>query len=380
MSGRSFDIIVIGAGIAGASIAALLAQSRRVLVLERESQPGYHSTGRSAALYSRIYGPDAVRALTRASGAFLHAAPPGFSEAPLLRRRGSMFVAGSDQITALETFADLPDVKLATRRLSAREAREICPILRPGAVAAALLEPESADVDVHALHQGCLRQLRGAGGQVLTDCAVDAIERSAAGWSISSRADTFTAPVIVNAAGAWADEFAHLARVRPAGLQPKRRTALLVDAPADVPIGSWPLVIDIDERFYFKPDAGLLLLSPADQTPTAPCDAQPDDLDCAIAIDRVQSIADLPVRRIRHKWAGLRTFAPDGIPIVGYDPEAAGFFWLAGQGGYGIQSAPALAAFAAALVLGRPVPAAIAAEGVHPDDLSPARLRSRSKM
>ncbi|MGH6993782.1 MAG: NAD(P)/FAD-dependent oxidoreductase, partial [Caulobacteraceae bacterium] len=338
-----FDFIVIGAGIAGSSLAAHLAKSHRLLVVEREGQPGYHATGRSAALFSLTYGAEPVRALSRATRDFLFDPPADFAEVPLVRRRGALHVATRDQTQRLDAFAGAADVGPVARRLGAREARELCPILRPEMVAGAVFEPDAADIEVNALHQGYLRLLRSRGGRLLTDFSVQSIDRKSDGWEVRSGEMRFSAPIIIDAAGAWADEVAALAGVEPLGLAPLRRTAILVEPPQGARIETWPMVIDIDEQFYFKPDAGQLLLSPADETPSDPCDAQPEEWDIALAIDRVQAMTTLQVRRVVSKWAGLRTFAPDRVPVAGYDPDASGFFWLAGQGGYGLQTSDGLA-------------------------------------
>jgi D-arginine dehydrogenase len=376
VSPSEFDIIVIGAGIAGASVAAALAAEQRVLVLERESQPGYHSTGRSAALFSEIYGAEPVRALSRASREFLFSPSKSFVETPLVRRMGALHIASAEQLDDLEAFARLPDIAPATHRASAAETLALCPILRPDCIAGGVYEPEAADVDVHGLHQGFLRQLRARGGRIMTDRPVEAVDYVQGRWLVRAAGESFSAPVLVNAAGAWADAIAELAGVATIGLQPMRRTALLVDPPADVVIDRWPMVIDVHEQFYFKPDAGQLLLSPADETPLGPCDVQPEEWDVAVAVERVEQVTSLEVRRIKHKWAGLRSFVADRTPVAGYDPDAPGFFWLAGQGGYGIQTAPALSRLAAELVLGRAVPAELAAFGVDARDLAPERLRA----
>ncbi|HWE44877.1 MAG TPA: FAD-binding oxidoreductase [Caulobacteraceae bacterium] len=379
MSANAYDIVVIGAGMAGASAAAHLALNRRVLVLEREGQPGYHSTGRSAALFSAIYGSEPVRALSRASHDFFYAPPPAFAPAPLVRPRAAMHIATAEQAERLAAFGALPDVAPVSRIITRDEALKLCPILRPEQLHSAVVELEAADVDVHGLHQGYLRQLREREGVLLTDRTVEGLGHEGGRWRITSNGEEFFAPVVVNAAGAWADVIAGLAGVAPIGLQPMRRTAILVEPPAGAEIDDWPMVIDADEQFYFKPDAGLLLLSPADETPMAPCDVQPDEWDVAVAVDRVETATTLKITRVKHRWAGLRSFVADRTPVAGYDPDAPGFFWLAGQGGYGIQTAPALSRAAAALVLDQTIPATIAAHGVNAADLSPARLRQTAQ-
>lgn len=368
-----YDVLVVGAGIAGASLAALLAPQCRVAVLERESQPGYHATGRSAALFSTIYGNAAVRALSRASRDFLYAPPAGFADTPLVQPRGTLYIARADQLQALQVYAALPDVAAAVRAIDAAQAQQLSPLLRPGYVQAALLEAAAVDIDVHALHQGYLRQLRQAGGVLQLDCGITALRRGREGWIVSAGGREFRAGVVVNAAGAWADGLAALAGTAPAGVQPLRRTAVLVEAPAQIDGAAAPLTIDIDEQFYFKPDAGRVLLSPADETPSAPCDAVSEDWDVAVAVDRVEQATQLDVRRVVRSWAGLRSFAPDRTPVVGFDRMASGFFWLAGQGGYGLQTAPALAALAAAQILAQPLPEALRAAGVDAAALDPQR-------
>ncbi len=373
-SPESFDIVIIGAGIAGASLAGELENPSRVLLIERESQPGYHTTGRSAALFSETYGPPAIRALSRASADFYDNPPAGSAAAPLLTPRGVLMVARADQLEMLEqTLAD-PTTKGRLRRVDADVARAMVPILRPDYAVAGLYEESARDIDVHGLHQGYLRRFKAAGGRVVTDCEVRAIERQGAGWRVVTGRGDFSADVVVNAAGAWADEIGRLAGARPIGLMPRRRTAMMIEPPQGIDPSPWPMLVDMAEEFYIKPDAGRLLASPADETPSAPCDAQPEELDVAICIDRVMTACTLDVRRVDTKWAGLRSFVADRTPVVGFDDTVEGFFWLAGQGGYGIQTAPALGRLAAALVRGGPVPADIADEGAAAADLSPARL------
>ncbi len=368
------DVLVIGAGIAGASVAAELAPRRRVAVLEMEDQPGYHTTGRSAAVFAECYGNRVVRALTRASRRFLEQTPPG-AEVPLLSPRGWLSIARADQLARLGDFQrEILSHGGTLRPLSGPEACALVPILRPGHVAAALLDPSAMDIDVHALHQLYLARLRQAGGQVVTGARALRFGRAGGDWRVHTALGDFAAPVIVDAAGAWADEVGRLAGAAAIGLVPMRRTALIIDPPRGARIAGWPLVADVDESFYFKPEGRTLLASPADETPSEPCDARPEDLDVAIAVDRIGAACDLEVSHVRRKWAGLRSFVADRSPVAGFDLRAPGFFWLAGQGGYGIQTAPALSRLAAALALGEPVPADIAAEGVSAAQLAPDRL------
>lgn len=370
------DFLVIGAGIAGASVAYELAASARVIVLERESQSGYHSTSRSAALFSEIYGNETVRGLSRASRAFFLEPPPEFSEVSLLSPRGSLYIASNEERARLESFRNEPEVASKTRELSMQAALELVPVLRPEFAAHCLLEPDAQDVEVALLHQAFLKGLRRRGGAVVQDCAINALEYSNGLWSARTADATFSAPVLINAAGAWADEVARLAGVRPIGLEPKRRTALLFKPDPGLRVDAWPMVHNIEETFYFKPDAGKLLLSPADETPSAPCDAQPDEMDLAIAVDRVEQATTLSIKHVTHSWAGLRSFAADRSPVAGFDADSEGFFWLAGQGGFGIQTSPALSRTAAALASRQPIPGDVAAQGVEVGALSPLRLRS----
>lgn len=372
-TGEHVDYVVTGAGIAGASVAAELAANGSVLLIERENQPGYHTTGRSAALFSQVYGPDQIRALSRASSRFYQNPPPGFTEHQLVHRRPVALMGRSDQADTVhaefEQVRGRGDVSLIT----GNQLREMMPLLREGYAACALLENDAADIEVHALHQGYLRQLRERGGQLRTTSEVLGLSNANGRWSIETNQGRLYASTVINAAGAWADEIAGLAGTSRVGLVPKRRTALIVDAPEGHADNQWPMVVDIDEQFYLKPDAGKLLLSPADETPSPPCDAQPEEIDIAICIDRVQQAFDLDVRHIGNRWAGLRSFVADGVPVVGYAEDVPGFFWLAGQGGYGIQTAPAMARVAAALIKDDQIPDDIAEEGVDIARLSPLR-------
>ena len=372
--GNSFDFIVIGGGMAGAAAAAHLSRRGRVALLERETQAGYHSTGRSAALFSTIYGNATVRALTRASQAFLFESPAWFTPTPLVRPRSTLFFATPGQLAMLAAFRDDADIAADTRLLDVAEAGALVPVFKPGFLGGAMLEPGSADIDVDALHQGYLRQAKAAGAIVVLEAEVTRLERRGGRWEVDTRDARYDAPVVVNAAGAWADEVARLAGARPVGLRPLRRTAMLVDAPHGLACAGWPAAISIDESFYFKPDAGRLLLSPADEEPSPPCDAQPEDLEVAIAVDRFENATGARVAKVWHRWAGLRVFSADRTPVVGFDPQVEGFFWLAGQGGYGIQSAEGLGRLAAALACGDAVPADLLAAGVVAEHLARSRF------
>jgi D-arginine dehydrogenase len=368
------DFLVIGGGIAGASAAHELAAFGRVIVLERESQPGYHTTGRSAALFTETYGNSTMRALTRASKVFLQSPPAGFAKAPLLTARGTLLAARADQREALErTFAECSALVANLALWTGAQVRERVPVFAPEQIDGGLWEPDAMDIDVHALHQGWLRGLRSRGSELVCDAEVVALDRQNGQWEVRTRAQRYAAPSVINAAGAWADEIGRLAGATRIGLVPKRRTAITFDPPQGLSIERWPAVIDVDEQWYFKPDAGRILASPADETPSPPCDAQPDEYDIAVLVERITTATLLAIPRIRAKWAGLRSFVADKTVVAGYDPRCPGFFWLAGQGGYGIQTAPALGRVAAALVRGEPLPADVQALGVSAGDLAVER-------
>lgn len=357
MEQRAFDALVIGAGIAGATAAAHLSAARRVALLEAEDSAGYHATGRSAAIWIRNYGSADARILTAASRAFFESPPPGFAGAPLTRPRAVVHLAPPDQVEQLRAMlAEAEDM----REIAPAEARAMVPALRPGYAAMAAIESDCFDIDVAALHQGFLRQARAGGGTLALRSRAGRIWRQAGAWRAeTSSGAVFSAPVIVNAAGAWGDEVARIAGLDPIGLQPKRRTACIVDAGAQ-DCADWPLLGDAGHGWYARPEAQRkLMVSPADEADSAPCDAQPDEFDVAVAIDRMQQALDIPVARIEHRWAGLRSFTPDRGLAIGQGTEP-GFFWMVGQGGYGMQTAPAAGALLAALVDGRD-PGALAA-------------------
>jgi D-arginine dehydrogenase len=369
------DIIVIGAGIAGASMAAELAQDVRVLLLEMERQPGYHATGRSAAMYAPAYGPAPIRALTRASGGFFRAPCDGFIDGELLSPRDTLFIATPTQEEALEALRAELAGDAAPILLNAQELIDAQPLLRAGYASRGLLDRSASEIDVDALHQGYLRRLRVAGGELFCHAEVTGLQRENDLWHVTTRAGAHSAPVVVNAAGAWAELVGEMAGAERIGLVPKRRTVLTVEAPEGVALTEMPLTVCAEESFYLKPDAGRLLISPANEDPENPCDVQPDELDIAFCIDRIERAFSLNVTRVESKWAGLRSFVADKCPVVGFSDKAPGFFWLAGQGGYGIQTAPALSRLAAALVLADTVPEDILAKGVSLAGLAPGRLQ-----
>ena len=373
---QEYDFVIIGAGIAGVSVAYHLGPHARVLILERENVAAYHTTGRSAALHSETYGSAEIRAITVASGRFYRNPPAGFADHPVLTPRGALIVGRADQSAALDkAHADYAALVPSVRRIDRTEALKLQPLLRPEAVrGGGVLEPEADDMDVAAIHGGFMRGARAAGCALRLSAELTALERQAGRWSIKLRdGEIVSATNVVNAAGAWADVVGGLAGARTIGLVPKRRTAFTFDAPAGLDIAALPMTIDFDESFYFKPEVGQFLASPADETPSPPCDAQPEEMDIAIAVDRIESATTLSIRRIKNRWAGLRSFVADKNLVVGYDPLAQGFFWLAGQGGYGIQTAAAAGRLAAALALEQTMPEDIAALGVAETALSPIR-------
>lgn len=370
------DVAVIGAGIAGASMAWRLSGSRSVLLLEREDQPGYHTTGRSAAMFMESYGPPAVRALTRASRAFYESPPTGFCAQPLLRPRGALYVARpGDEVVMAREYETLAPACPGLLRLDAAEVMARVPCLRPERVVSGMLDSGAMDIDVNALHQACLSGLRRAGGTLRCRAEVRAAHHDGQAWTIEfERGDPIRAVQVVNAAGAWADVVGALFGAQTIGLVPHRRSAFTFTPPAGVDCSAWPVTSGIDEEWYFKPESGVLLGSPANADPMTPHDVAPDELDIAIGIDRIQQATTLEIRRPIRTWAGLRSFVPDGELVIGWDRRARDFFWLAGQGGYGIQTAPGASALAASVLLGHRMPEGFASLGVTEAAVSPARL------
>ena len=374
---QEYDFVIVGAGIAGVSVAYHLSPHARVLIIERESVAAYHTTGRSAALHSETYGSAEIRAITVASGRFYRKPPVGFADHAVLTPRGALTVGRADQAAAMDRAqVDYAALVPSVRRVDQAEALKLQPLLRPEAVeGGGVLEPEADDMDVAGIHGGFLRGARAAGCTLRLNAELVALERKAGRWSIRLRdGESVSAANVINASGAWADVVGGLAGAKTIGLVPKRRTAFTFDAPPGVDIAALPMTIDFDESFYFKPEVGQFLASPADETPSPPTDAQPEEMDIAIAIDRIETATTISIRRIKNKWAGLRSFVADKNLVVGYDPAAKGFFWLAGQGGYGIQTGAAAGRLAAALALGRGMPEDIVALGATEAALSPTRL------
>lgn len=362
---QTYDVAVIGAGIAGASLAAELAPHARVLLAEAEDTPGYHTTGRSAAFYHEFYGGPEVAPLTVASGSWL-------CERGVLSPRGALYIGRAEDAEVIERFvARFAGSGAPIERVGRAELLRRIPGLR-SEWTLALAEPACADIDVAGLHQHYLASARKAGAELRTSTRLEAAEREGEGWRLGfARAGEARARTLVNAAGAWADEIARLAGARPLGIEPFRRTiAQLRTEPR--PPKDLPLVLDINSQFYFKPEHGKVWLSPEEETPSPPCDAAPEEIDVAIAIDRFERVVDWRVVAVERKWAGLRSFAPDRLPVYGFDPSRAGFFWFAGQGGFGIQTAPAAARLGAQQLLGLPADAMTA--GIDPAAYAPARF------
>jgi len=343
------DVIVIGGGIAGIGAAAHLGTDAKVVVLETEDAPGRHSTGRSAAIFIRNYGNATLRALNAASEPVL-ASGGDFADEGFLSPRGELMIATGDELDALDAYLagadDMP-------RITPREAVEMVPILREDAIAAAAIERHARDIDVDRLLQSFLRSARHAGTAFHPKAPAQSIAREGATWRVTAGGETFEAPVVINAAGAWADKVAEMAGVARVGLQPMRRSAAILPAPEGHDVARWPAVVSASESWYAKPEAGKLMVSPADEDPVDPHDAWPDDMVMAEGLHRYETATTVPVTRVERTWAGLRNFVPDRTPVVGFAPDATGFFWLAGQGGYGIQTSPALSRLAADLCLSR---------------------------
>ncbi len=350
----NYDFAVVGAGVAGLSVAAALSEQASVVLIERESQPAYHSSGRSAAVYIEGYESHVVAGLTRASRDFFFQQPGKFSEHPLLHPLGGLTVGGADQLAAFDDhLATWQPGNPELHEISVSEAVEKLPVLNPDWIKRVSFDPSMQGIDVHELLSGFRRQFIQRGGKLVLGQAVTGLNRTDSGWLLNTSALTtdqsseqdISARWVVNAAGSWCEELAALAGLAPVGLTPLRRTAVLCSVPESA--RHWPMVHDCENTVYFKPDAGALMVSPADEHPSVPCDAQPEDIDVAIALDRFQQITTMQVKRVAHRWAGLRTFAPDRNPVLGFDPLAPNFYWLGGQGGFGVQTSPAISRLAA---------------------------------
>ena len=367
------DFIIVGAGIGGTSAAYWLAKKYRVTVLEMEEQPGYHTTGRSVAMYTEAYGPRVVRSLAKASYEFLTNPPGDFSNKPLSSRTGFMFIARDDQRESLErALEEAQTLSPQIHSIPKSKAIDMVPILRKDYVASAFLDPSTLTLDVDGIHQGYIRGLKKQGSAIHCRSEVRNPTWNGQRWSIQTAHGTFAAPVVINAAGAWADEVGAQFGAHPIGLQPKQRTVIAFAPPQQISAQDvWPFVFDTDEQFYFKLDAGTILGSPADETPIPAQDAQPRDIDVAVTVDRIEQATTVEIRRVIRKWAGLRSFVEDGVPVVGFDKQAPGFFWCAGQGGYGIETSWAMGEVTAALATGEGIPQHIRDAGVEASDLAP---------
>ena len=372
---ETVDVAVIGGGIAGISLAYFLSPHRSVTVLERESALGYHSSGRSAAEFAFRFHSAIVGKLAKVSYPFLTNPPAGFTETDLLKRRGNLLIADADKAERLaQVFAEESAAGPGLERLTIEQAIDRAPILNPAYVADAFYDPDCWDIEAENLLQGCAKGARANGTTILNKAEVLAAERERDVWILETTAGEVRAKTVVNAAGAWADRTATLFGLKPLGIVPYRRTAITVDLPAGIDVGALPEICEIDEVFYMKPEAGRLLVSPADATESEPCDAQPEELDIAYAAWYLEQATTVAVSHVAHRWAGLRTFAGDRVPVVGYSGEKEGFFWLAGQGGFGIQTAPAMGRLATDLVLGNPLATDFGEQGLTAAMFAPERF------
>jgi D-arginine dehydrogenase len=375
---KTTDFIVIGGGIAGLSVAARLAEHGQVVVLEAEEAVGYHSSGRSAAFYHFGLGNPLVRGLTAWSRPFFDAPPEGFTDVPLATPKPALFIATQEMLPELESLGtEMRRFTDTVEDADVARMRTLCPLLKFGddAIVAGLVDHGGRSLDADALLQGFARKARSH-GTVLVRHRVAALTRQGSDWTATTETgDSYTAPVIVNAAGSWADRIAGLAGVQLIGLQPKRRTIIVFDPPEGTDVRDWPFIKTPGDVFYILPQGNRLLACPNDETDSEPCDAQAEEYDQALAAWRVEQFSTMQVPRITGRWAGLRSFVKDRMPVAGFAPDAPGFFWLAGQGGFGLQTSPAMSALAAALVTGSDWPEGMADLGVTPESVSGERLR-----
>jgi len=364
------DILVIGGGIAGLSAAADLSKHASVTVLEAEEQVGFHSSGRSATMLHYFLGDRLVRALTLASRSFVEEPPSGFTDVPLGHSMPVLIHAREDEREALDALEAEIGLFAKLERLDSRGVRALCPLLKDDAVHG-IVDHNAIRLDAHALLQGNLRQLRANGGALVTSARTVSISRDSGIWQVRTETgDACSAPIVVNAAGSWADRVARLAGVQPVGLEPRRRTIITFDAPPGTPLDRLPFAKTIPDELYFAPESGRLFASPMDEVPSDPCDAQPDEYEVALAAYRMEERTTVKVTRIHSRWAGLRTFTPDNHPAAGFAGDAEDFFWLAGQGGSGLQTSPAMAAIVESLIVGTDWPVA----DVSAHDLDPRRF------
>ncbi len=369
-----YDFIVVGAGIAGASAAYELAEHSKVLILESESQPGYHSTGRSAALFTPNFGNRMVCSINKISELFFNNPPAHFIDSPLLKPRGALSVAAHGQDTELDQLLSLSTPSHLIEEITAVDALSIAPFLRADRVGRAVLEKGVSDIDVATLLHAYVKGFKNRGGELIGNEAVESLSYKNGSWLVSTRNHTYQAQTIINAAGAWADQVGALAGAASIGLVPKRRTVITFDATTGYSLGDLPLVEFARSGVYMKPESGKLIASLADATPTSPQDVQPEELDVAVLADQIQQETLIPVNRILHRWAGLRSFVKDESPVVGFDHLVPNFVWLAGQGGYGIMMAPTLARAVAQLCLSGSLPKDMLSAGISIDDLDAKRL------
>lgn len=369
-------VVVIGAGIAGAAAAWHLAEHAAVDIIEREAHPGAHATGRSAALHTETSGAPVVSALAAASRPFLAEPPAGFTGHALLSRRGLLWIARAAERDLLEDKAAAAEAHgVEVHRLDSSQCCDLVGVLHSEAAAGGVHEPGAMNIDVDGLLQGFLRGARSRGAELHVDAAITAVTERDGGWRVQAGERRWDCDVVVNAAGAWCDPVATLAGIAPLGLRPLRRSVFVFPPPEGVDASGWPMVWDIGNRFYFEPEGPMLLVSPVDETPSEPCDARPEVEDIALGVEELEAATTMQVRGVRRTWAGLRTFTPDDVPAAGFDPDHPGFFWLAGQGGYGIKTSPALGRLAAAQITGACERPSLPPGSV--DALSPARFRDR---
>ena len=378
MDQNTADFIIIGGGIAGASAGYELCKLGKVILLEKEKLPGFHTTGRSSAIFQKSFNKadPLLNILVTASEPFLRTPPDDFTTHPLLNDRPLLYIAQSDDQNELDSLqTKLANINIDAHFIEGPDAKELIPVLSEDYQGRALLEQGVADIDVGALHNGYLRAIKAAGGQVITQAAVTDLEKKDQNWHITSSKGCFQAPIVVNAAGAWVDQIAEMAHITPINIQPLRRTVILVPSTKENCPNDWPLVMDTAQGYYFKPDSGKVLMTPGDHHLSPPSDVQPEEIDIAYAAHYLEQATTLSVDKIDRSWAGLRNHVSDGYPVVGFDPKAEGFFWLAGQGGYGIKTAPVMGRITANLIAHNKLPDDVTALGLSEEQISIRRLR-----